>query len=322
MKRVALLIILTVLAASGCKSTRSDGQKQPGPPATGKIPQFVAVDSEGKEIRSSQFTQKPVVIAFFDRESILAWRTLTRLNEAWGGSNSLIVLAVTGSKEGSAPNDDINTLKRQYEINFPIVVDADNKLLTAFQIEKCCDQLKTYDVQGDLGTSTKLNESYDRVAALVQSLNSGSADAAKTDAANDLDLYSGLKISTADGVSQSISVAAGPPIIVNLFDEFCTECATGNRLESLKRLESSPKGAGHVVVIFSQKKFSADDMDNFRKLLPAPFRLESGNIDAASGLLINGRFLMVFDANKHLVWQERPNLSEQEIVIEISKLLN
>jgi peroxiredoxin/thiol-disulfide isomerase/thioredoxin len=326
MSRGGLVLITTLVLVGvlvGCRSTTPPASdKQGGLSRGNSLPQFAAVDSEGKQIQSSQTAHKAKVIAFFDPGSVQAWRTLAKLSDVWAKSDSIVVLGVAGNKEGSSAGDEINALKRQYNILFPLIIDRDDRLVKVFGIQTCCDHIFTYDTQETMRSSARLNQSFDQIGNLVAELNhleSGTTTAAEK--LKDSNLYSSLKIHRDEGGSQALPVAAGAPTIVNLFDEFCTECLTGTRFETLTHLAESPGGAGHVVAVFSDKKFTARDLDNFKKILPIRFSIETGSIDAAAPYLINGRLLVVFDSNKNLLWQERSEMTEQQIISETSRFL-
>ena len=47
-----------------------------------------------------------------------------------------------------------------------------------------------------------------------------------------------------------------------------------------------------------------------------------GDIEALRPHLIYGKLLLVIDSNGSLIWHEKPNMSEQQVLSEISKLLH
>jgi len=109
--------------------------------------------------------------------------------------------------------------------------------------------------------------------------------------------------------------------VVNFFDEFSTGCATGNRFETMERLHSL-RSAGAMILIFSEKHFSTQDMDNFKAILPMPELLAQGDIEAVRSHLTSGKLLVVLDGNGNVVWQEKPGMSEQQVMSEVSELIN
>lgn len=110
--------------------------------------------------------------------------------------------------------------------------------------------------------------------------------------------------------------------IVNLFDEFSTGCPTGNRLETMERLNSLRPAGTAMLLIFSDKHFSAQDLENFKAILPMADSLDRGDIEPIRPNLTDGKLLVVLDSKGSVIWQEKPNTSEQQVFSEISSLIN
>lgn len=109
--------------------------------------------------------------------------------------------------------------------------------------------------------------------------------------------------------------------IVNLFDEFSTGCPTGNRFETIERFDSLRPAGTTLLLIFSEKHFSMQDVDNFKAILPMGESMVQGDIEVIRPHLIYGKLLLVLDANGSLIWQEKPDMSEQQVLSELSQLV-
>jgi hypothetical protein len=109
--------------------------------------------------------------------------------------------------------------------------------------------------------------------------------------------------------------------IVNVFDGFSPGCPTGNRFETIEHFDSLRPGS-NLLLIFSEKGFSTQDVDNFKAILPMGQSMVQGDIEALRPYLIDGKLLVVLDSNGHLVWQEKANVSEQQLLTVISDLVN
>lgn len=129
-----------------------------------------------------------------------------------------------------------------------------------------------------------------------------------------------VTINLSTGNKTPIPVGRGLTI-VNVFDGFSPGCPTGNRFDTIERFDSlQPRS--NVLLIFSEKGFSTQDVENFKAILPMSDSIVQGNIEALRPYLIDGKLLVVLDSNGHLVWQEKPNLSEQQLLNELSDLVN
>ena len=109
--------------------------------------------------------------------------------------------------------------------------------------------------------------------------------------------------------------------IVNVFDEFSVGCPTGNRFETMERLNSVRAPGTAMLLIFSDKHFSNQDMDNFRAILPMADSLVQGDIEATRPHLTNGKLLFVLDSKGSVIWHEKPDTTEQQVLGEISNLI-
>lgn len=109
--------------------------------------------------------------------------------------------------------------------------------------------------------------------------------------------------------------------IVNIFDGFSPGCPTGNRFDTIERFDSL-RTRSTVLLIFSEKGFSTQDVENFKAILPMSESMVQGNIESLRPYLIDGKLLVVLDSNGNLVWQEKPNVSEQQLLNELSDLVN
>jgi hypothetical protein len=109
--------------------------------------------------------------------------------------------------------------------------------------------------------------------------------------------------------------------IVNVFDEFSTGCPTGNRFETMERLSSLRPTGTKMLLMFSEEHFSTQDLDNFKAILPMADSLVQGDIQAIKPHLTYGKLLVVLDSKGSVIWLEKPNMSEQQVFSEISKLI-
>lgn len=109
--------------------------------------------------------------------------------------------------------------------------------------------------------------------------------------------------------------------IVNVFDGFSPGCPTGNRFETIERFNSSRPAGSTVLLIFSEKNFSTQDVENFKAILPMGESMVQGDIEALRPYLIDEKLLVVLDSNGRLVWQEKANVSEPQLLSELINLL-
>lgn len=128
-----------------------------------------------------------------------------------------------------------------------------------------------------------------------------------------------VRISTKTGVLEPLPIASQGLTVVNLFDEFCSECPTGNRFQTVIGLNQSSRPPGKILLVFSDKHFSSQDVENFKTILSND-ALVKGEIEAMKPYLNKGKLLVVFDSARKIVWQEVPGMNEEEVVAAVSKL--
>jgi hypothetical protein len=109
--------------------------------------------------------------------------------------------------------------------------------------------------------------------------------------------------------------------VVNVFDEFSTGCLTGNRFETMERLNALRATGTTMLLIFSEKHFSTQDLENFQAILPMADLLVQGDIEAIRPHLTGGKLLVVLDSKGSVIWLEKPDTSEQQVFSEISTLI-
>ena len=110
--------------------------------------------------------------------------------------------------------------------------------------------------------------------------------------------------------------------IVNLFDDFSTGCPTGNRFETIEHLHSAQPLGARILLVFSDKHFSTQDVENFKAILPMSESMVQGDIETVRPQLIYGKLLVVLDAKGNLIWQEKSGMSEQQVLSEVSQLIH
>jgi|SRR6185503_15275455 len=108
--------------------------------------------------------------------------------------------------------------------------------------------------------------------------------------------------------------------IVNFFDEFSAGCPTGNRFDTMERLNWLRPIGTTMLLVFSEKHFSTQDLENFKAILPMADSLAQGDIEAIRPHLINGKLLVVLDSKGSVIWREQEE-TEQQVFGEISKLI-
>lgn len=130
-----------------------------------------------------------------------------------------------------------------------------------------------------------------------------------------------IKINATSGEKAFIPLGGGLTIL-NLFDDFSTGCPTGNRFETIERI-NSPRPAGITLfLIFSEKHFSTQDVENFKAILPMAESMVQGDIETVRPYLSYGKLLVVLDSKGSLIWQERAGMSEEQVLSEVSQLIH
>ncbi|HEX7772065.1 MAG TPA: hypothetical protein VF435_06555, partial [Pyrinomonadaceae bacterium] len=125
-----------------------------------------------------------------------------------------------------------------------------------------------------------------------------------------------VTINKSTGNKAPIPVSSGLTI-VNVFDEFSPGCPTGNRFETIERFDALRPVGTIVVLIFSEKGFSTQDVENFKAILPMAESMVQGDIEALRPYLVRGKLLVVLDSQGRLVWKEKANMSEQQVMSEL-----
>ena len=121
---------------------------------------------------------------------------------------------------------------------------------------------------------------------------------------------------------EKVAIPVGNKLtIVNVFDEFSSGCPTGDRFETMERLNLLRASGTTMLLVFSEKHFSTQDMENFKAILPMADSLVQGDIEAIRPHLTNGKLLVVLDSKGSVIWHEKPDSSEQQVFSEISKLI-
>jgi hypothetical protein len=127
-----------------------------------------------------------------------------------------------------------------------------------------------------------------------------------------------VRINSTTGVTTPVPLRDGLTVL-NFFDEFSSGCPTGDRFETMERLHSL-RPAATMLLIFSEKHFSTQDMDNFKVILPMSESLVHGDIEAIRPHLMLGKLLVVLDSKGSVIWHEKPDMSEQQVMSELSEL--
>lgn len=317
MRQKILGLLFITLAAFGCQRTTTT-TNNPAKVTTSEaaaLPSFEAADSEGRTIRPENLTGTPSVVAFFDVESVQAWRSLARLEQAFAGrqGHAVAILGIGSIKSDSPTNLDVSSLKREYKLTFPVIFDEQKKLSEVFEAPNCCDYLYLYDRGGVFKSSEKLSAAYAKFDKLAAELSGGGESRPDGN-----DLGAVLKVSSQSASEDLLPVADQGLTIVNLFDQFCADCVSGDRLQTLERLAQFHQT---TLAVFSAENFSAQDIDNFKLMLPSRCEILRGNIEAARPHLNSGRLLVVFDPQRRALWREQPGMSEQEVFDNVKRLV-
>lgn len=132
--------------------------------------------------------------------------------------------------------------------------------------------------------------------------------------------FARVKLITPSGNKSRLSLG-NEFTIVNVFDEFSTGCPTGNRFEAIERLHSS-QPAAPILLIFSEKNFSSQDIENFKAVLPMPESLVQGDIESVRPYLTSGKLLVVLDSKGNVIWHEKQGMSEQQVMSQVAGLIH
>lgn len=315
MRQKILALLFITLATFGCQRNTTTNNQVTTLSSTISLPPFEAVDSEGRAVRQENLTGTPSVVAFFDVDSVQAWRSLAKLEQAFAarGGSPVKIIGIGAVKSESQTNLDINSVKREYQISFPVIFDAQKKLSTLFDAPNCCDYIYLYDSGGAFRSSEKLSIAYAKLDELAAELLGKGESRPDTS-----DLGTVLKVSNQSANSDLLPVADHGLTIVNLFDQFCADCASGDRLQTLERLTQLHQT---TLAVFSEKNFSAQDIDNFKLMLPTRCSILRGDIEAARPHLNSARLLLVFDSERRVLWREEPGMSEQDIFVNVKRLV-
>jgi peroxiredoxin len=319
-------VILALLAASlvfvfaTCGPNDSVPRPRPKEPEV-RLPQFEAQDSDGRPVSSAQLAGVPLVVVLFDTESILAWRTLAKVGQAaTARSGGRIAVLGIGSDRMGDSDPDINSAKNEYRVSFPIVFDREKKLYARFQAPNCCDTIFAYDSQGVLRNKAQITQPTVDFSSLVASLADGESGSAEPTPPAKVN-FDSLKIRDVSGNEQPLPVSGGGLTIVNLFGEFCTECGTGERMRTLNVLSPAVPQGSKILILYSDKKFSAQDVENFREMLSPAYPLYQGTLGEAESNMNGGHLLVIFDSNKKVLWQEVPGLPEGEVFAKVTRVI-
>ena len=309
-----LLAWLILALANLASCSRADTSKS----SVRSLPEFEVISSDGTKVSSVGFAHRPLVVVFFDVESVAAWRTLTELEQTGRQltDTHIAYLGIGSTRSVTQVPLDINSTRREYGISFPVVASTNTSLLKLFETPDCCDYLMVFDEKGYLKASGRPSQRPEAILSIL-----GENKTVSTPRPETADLYQALTIRGQNGTVEPVPLSAEGTTIVNIFDEFCSECPTGSRLETLNGVVSAKRDKPKLLVIFSEKTFSEQDIQNFRAMLMTPYPLYRGNIDSLRSLMVKGRLLVAFDVHGRLVWQETSAMPENEIATEISALV-
>lgn len=125
--------------------------------------------------------------------------------------------------------------------------------------------------------------------------------------------YEDLSISGPQDAAQAVPLRTEGLTVVNLFDEFCSECAGGQRLKTLERIQQAAPRAV-VLTVFSSENFTEQDVENFKLLLdPQPEGIVRGSTRKIQASMVKQQLLVLLNSRKEVVWQEAPGMSEEEL---------
>lgn len=316
-ERILAFLISLCLLLAGCDFAHHS--KSGNTPQS--LPSFDASGSDGSLIESSNLLGMPLLVVFFDTESVLAWRDLAELQAVSNRQSEpgIRLIAIGGTRDGMQQTVDLKELKKEYSLSFPIIPDAGNRLSKLFQPSNRYGSIHAYDSQGALIRAFTFSDSRNRLGDVIARV-ANDQTANVTAGATVTDGIREMKVVDSSGNYILLPVSQHKLTAVNIFDAFCSECQTGDRLNTLNRLAKEMGEKVEVVVVFSIEKFWLQDIENLRMIVGisgSAFRADF--ID--SGLTIqNGRFLVVFNPQKEILWQEKSDWSENDIYREIKRI--
>lgn len=134
--------------------------------------------------------------------------------------------------------------------------------------------------------------------------------------------YEDLSINGTQDAAQAVPLPAGTLTVVNLFDEFCSECAGGQRLKTLERIQQAAPRAS-VLTVFSSESFTEQDVENFKLLLPdaRPEGMVRGSTRKLQASMVRQQLLVVLNSRKEVIWQEVPGVSEEELFTAVKRAI-
>jgi peroxiredoxin len=318
MKNCLTLMVVAAMLFAGCKS------KTAPTPREIKLPAFTNKDSDGNTINSEQLRNTPLIVVFFDADSVLSWRIMADIKKAaLGKSEKLTVLGVAASNAEpfALEASGINETRHEYDITFPVIIDNSKQLFRFFQASSCCDAVQAYDSEGVLRTSDNLSDPRLNLEAMIASVLKDSASASTTATAPAKIDLSSIMVREPSGAMKPVPLADRGLTIINIFSDFCVECDTGRRLQTLRRITPRLSADSKILVIFSQAEFSTQDVDNFKTLLATPFEMYEGDVSALKNYLDSGRLLLIVDSNKNIIWQTSSDMSEDEVASRLFQLI-
>jgi hypothetical protein len=89
-------------------------------------------------------------------------------------------------------------------------------------------------------------------------------------------------------------------------------------LEKIAKAHGQP---GQAVAVFSEKTFSQQDIENFKVMLNTMVSLYRGDLGLSQDVTISEQLLLVFNAEGHLLWQEKLGMTEEEIANQLAGLI-
>src|SRR6185369_16294330 len=99
-------------------------------------------------------------------------------------------------------------------------------------------------------------------------------------ASNSTELVQSLGRVTINQATGKSSIPLGRGFtVVNVFDDFSPGCPTGDRFDTVEHFNTSRPAETTIVLIFSDKNFSLQDVENFRQMLPLAESLVQGDIE-------------------------------------------